>query len=257
MDAGRGVVAAVSAIANNDTPTGHRGGPPLYGRMMNSIRRGHGIGNSIRLVKLPLVFLEQRLYAEAIAQFWALSRALETQLEVHKAHPMVARVRELGLCVTPGYAADLRQLLGEDWDAAANEVLLTAATRDYVAALQEADPVSLTAAAFILYGALVVGGGKSTQAKVAKIFPRCDHKTFDVAPDMVAARAAFKRTFTEIGKEWPSHFETLERQAAEWMGRNNRVLLSIRCVGVKAAAAAAAAAAVAVVSVIGARALLR
>ena len=80
-----------------DTPTGHRGGPPLYGRMMNSIRRGHGIGNSIRLVKLPLVFLEQRLYAEAIAQFWALSRALEAQLEVHKADPMVARVRELGL----------------------------------------------------------------------------------------------------------------------------------------------------------------
>ena len=76
-------------------------------------------------------------------------------------------------------------------------------------------------------------------------------------PDMVAARAAFKRTFTEIGKEWPSHFDTLERQAAEWMARNNRVLLSIRCVDVKAAAAAAAAAAVAVVSVIGARALLR
>ena len=123
----------------------------------------------------------RRLYAEAIAQFWALSRALETQLEVHKGHPMVARVRELGLSVTPGYASDLRQLLGEDWDAAANEVLLTAATRDYVAALLEADPVSLTAAAFILYGALVVGGGKSTQAKVAKIFPRCDHATFDLS----------------------------------------------------------------------------
>ena len=40
----------------------------------------------------------------------------------------------------------LRQLLGEDWDAAANEALLTSATRDYVAALQEAGPVSLTAA---------------------------------------------------------------------------------------------------------------
>ena len=71
---------------------------------------------------------------------------------------------------------------------------------------------------------------------------------------MAAARAAFKRTFTEIGKEWPDYFETLERQAAE-LGRNNRVLLSIRRVGVKASAAAAAAAAVAVVSVIGARAL--
>ncbi len=41
------------------------------------------------------------------------------------------------------------------------------------------------------------------------------------------------------------------------MARNNRVLLSIRCVVVKAASASAPPAAVAVVSVIGARALLR
>ena len=119
---------------------------------------------------------------------------------------MVARVRELGLCVTPGYASDLRQLLGEDWDAAANEALLTAATRDYVAALQEADPVSLTAAAFILYGALVVGGGKSTQAKVAKIFPRCDHATFDVAPDMAAARGGVQ---AHLHRDWQGVATTL------------------------------------------------
>ena len=32
--------------------------PPLYGRMMRAIRTGHSIGNTIRILKLPLVFKE-------------------------------------------------------------------------------------------------------------------------------------------------------------------------------------------------------
>jgi hypothetical protein len=37
------------------------------------------------------------------------------------------------------------------------------------------------AASFILYGALVIGGGKQTQSKVRKVFPKYDHVLFDVA----------------------------------------------------------------------------
>ena len=64
-----------------------------------------------------------------------------------------------------------------------------------MADLQAAEPVSLVAAAFILYGALVVGGGKMTQAKVKKIFPRCDHKLFDV-------RDAVKEQAQSMGAEF-------------------------------------------------------
>ena len=73
----------------------------------------------------------------------------------------------LGRCVTPGYASDLKQLYGEEWLEIA-AAARTPATASYVAALEAADPVSLVAAAFILYGALVVGGGKATQAKVSQ-----------------------------------------------------------------------------------------
>ena len=192
----------------------------------------------MRMLKLPLIFTEQKLYAGAIAQFYWLSDALEAQLRQHADHPMVAKVAELGLCVTPGYASDLKELYGEGW----REVALAArtpATASYVAVLEAADPVSLVAAAFILYGALVVGGGKATQAKVRRVLPGCEHRLFDVAEDMAAARRQFKACFTGIGKQWPEHFETLEREAAAYMARNNAVVVSVRCWG-KAASAAAA-----------------
>ena len=84
----------------------------------------------------------QRLYAEAIAQFWALSRALETQLEVHKAtrwlRACAARpLRHSRLRVGP--AAVARRGLGRGRERGASRW-----RRDYVAALNEADPVSLT-----------------------------------------------------------------------------------------------------------------
>ena len=201
---------------------GHRGGAPLYGRMMKAIQTGHSFGNRVRMLKLPLIFLEPNLYAEAIAQFYWLSSTLELKLADHEAHPMIAKVKALNLCVTPGYESDLRELFGEgashpidlcivaayrlpkhpiiggsslsctDWRRVA-ERKRTAATTAYVKILESADAVSLTAAAFILYGALVVGGGKMTQRKVRKVLPGCQHALFDVADDMKSARTRATR----------------------------------------------------------------
>ena len=169
---------------------------------------------------------------------------------------MVARVRALGLRVTPGYQADLAVLYKcEDWRSAAAEAR-TAATERYVEDLKAANPVSLVAAAFILYGALVVGGGKQTQKKVKRIFPSCEHELFDVAPDMKASRMAFKNCFTAIGKEFPEHFETLETEAARYMALNNTVVLSVRCLG-RVAAKWAVGAAVASIAVFVATKLAR
>lgn len=218
------------ATQQEDVPVGHVGGKPLYGAMMKSIHRSHSIGNTIRMFKLPLIFTEPELYAGAITQFYLLTSTLEELLATHADHPMVARVRGLGLSVTAGYASDLKELYGEDWQTRVAKAE-TAATAAYIAVLKESSPVELVAAAFILYGALVVGGGKMTQQKVRKVFPDCTHALFDVAPDMKVARADFKATFTALGKDFPEHFEALERDSARFMSMNNQVVLSIRCVG--------------------------
>lgn len=218
-------------------PIGHVGGPPLYGRMMAAIRTGHSFGNTVRMLKLPLIFTEAELYAGAIAQFYHLSAALEAALRRHEADPMVARVRSLGLNVTPGYEADLKELYGHEWSSKA-EKAKTPATARYVKDLEQASPVELCAAAFILYGALVVGGGKLTQQKVRRVFPACEHALFDVAPDMAQARASFKAAFTALGKDFPQHFAQLEQDSARFMALNNTVVLSIRCVGRRVAVGA-------------------
>ena len=43
--------AARTADEDEVTPVGHIGGPPLYGRMMKAIRRGHTWGNNVRMIK--------------------------------------------------------------------------------------------------------------------------------------------------------------------------------------------------------------
>ena len=161
-----------------------------------------------------------------------VTEALEAQLARHADHELVAHVREAIALpdLAPGYAADLRQIFGDGaWPAA------TAATDEYVAALRNAGPVELVAALFILYGALVVGGGKQTQRKVKRLLPGCDHVLFDVAQDMRDARRRFKNAFTSIGKDHagvaavaPECADDLVRYASLYMRRNNAVVLSVR-----------------------------
>ena len=205
---------------------------PLYARLMQAIDVQHTWGNRVGFVKLPLIMLDIRLYGGAIAQFYMVTEALEAQLARHAEHKLVAHVRRaIDLKdLAPGYAADLRQIFGDGaWPTP------TAATEEYIKALRRAGPVELVAALFILYGALVVGGGKQTQRKVKRLLPGCDHVLFDVSEDMRAARRRFKNAFTSIGKDHagvaavaPECADDLVRYASLYMRRNNAVVLSVR-----------------------------
>jgi len=205
---------------------------PLYARLMQAIDVQHTWGNRVGFVKLPLIMLDIRLYGGAIAQFYMVTEALESELARHADHKLVAHVREAISLenLAPGYAADLRQIFGDGaWPAP------TAATEEYIKALRNAGPVELVAAVFILYGALVVGGGKQTQRKVKRLLPGCDHVLFDVSEDMRDARRRFKNAFTSIGRDHagvaavaPEAADDLVMYARVYMRRNNAVVLSVR-----------------------------
>lgn len=204
----------------------------LYGRMMGSIRMGHSLGNSLRMLKLPVILTDTQLYAGAIANFYWLTQTLEDRLQQHEreeAQGLVAEMRRtLTLRAAPGYEADLAELFGEDWKAQALRAR-TPATSTYCSVLESAGAVELVAAAFILYGALVVGGGKSTQRKVRKVFPGCEHKLFDLSDNMQELRKQFKETFNGLGSKYPEQENALVEQAARFMALNNTVVLSTRC----------------------------
>jgi hypothetical protein len=182
------------------------------------------------MLKLPLILTDTSLYAAAIANFYHLTYALEQALAAPfmKAEPMVVRVHSMGLSLAAGYEADLAQLYGPGWQAAAEQAK-TAETTAYCQVLATATPAQLVAAAFILYGALVIGGGKATQKKVKGVFPGCDHVLYDVADEMMEARASFRQCFNEIGAEHLHEYDTLVEEAARFMQLNNTVLLSISC----------------------------
>jgi len=209
---------------------------PLYGRLMGAIHIQHTWGNRLGMMKLPLLLLDLKLYGGAIAQFYVLTRTLEEEIEKHASHPLVAHVRtSVGLKpLAPGYAADLAQIFGDAW-ADAVVAARTPAIDEYVATLRRAGPVELVAALFILYGALVVGGGKQTQKKVQRVLPGCDHILFDVAEEMRDARRRFKNAFTAIAKDHagvaavaPESTDELVAFARAYMHRNNTVVLSVR-----------------------------
>lgn len=146
-----GMEAPSAATADGATTSDgfpvHDGGA-LYGKMMLAIRGSHSWGNRVRMLKLPVILTDAKLYAGAIANFYFLTRALERALDAPgaKDHAILAPVRALGLKLTGGYENDLRQLFGKEWEADAARAR-TAATDAYVATLEKADPVQLVAGA--------------------------------------------------------------------------------------------------------------
>ena len=221
----------------------------LFPRMMLEIKQAHHVGNTIRMWKLPLILLDSLSYGGAIAQFYWLTKVLESCLDAHKDAPILARVRGLGHRIAPLYEADLAELFGGAWAEAARSAR-TPATDAYCRVLESSTPTQLVAASFIIYGALVIGGGKATQRKVAKVFRGCRHALYDVADDMLTARTAFRECYNATGAENPEAFDELVAEAGKFMARNNEVVVSVRVtpfwwwrVAVVAAAATVAAAA--------------
>eukprot|EP00929_Paragymnodinium_shiwhaense_P041539 TRINITY_DN21568_c0_g1_i2.p1 TRINITY_DN21568_c0_g1~~TRINITY_DN21568_c0_g1_i2.p1 ORF type:complete len:245 (-),score=50.74 TRINITY_DN21568_c0_g1_i2:85-819(-) len=200
----------------------------LFGRMMKAIHTKHEFGNKVRMLKLPLILTDTRLYAAAIAQFYLLTKTLERRLDECKGDALVDAWLARGYKVTPGYESDLQEILGVEWHKFAEDEC-TPATRAYCETLETSSSIEVVGAAFILYGALVIGGGKATQRKVRKVFPACKHQLFDVAEDMVKARREFKEFFNGVGKESPEHADALVSHASRFMALNNTVILSARC----------------------------
>ena len=120
------------------------------------------------------------------------------------------------------------RLFGDDWVSSTN-TMKTSATEKYIKDIKDATDVEICSIAFILYGALVVGGGKATQRKAKKVIKSCDHALFDISDNMLQARKDFKETYRLLGEEYSNNFDDYVNYAQKYMGKNNEVVLSIRC----------------------------
>ena len=131
-------------------------------------------------------------------------------------------------CTKKYLLIDENRLFGLDWKIKV-EKLKTSSTEKYIHDIIKATDIELCTAVFILYGALVVGGGKSTQRKAKKVVKSCDHALFDISDDIVKSRKKFKAAFRALGEKYPEYFDEYVSNAQKFMGKNNEVVLSIRC----------------------------
>ena len=120
------------------------------------------------------------------------------------------------------------RLFGSEWKTQVDKAK-SSATEKYITTIKDASEVELCSISFILYGALVVGGGKSTQKKAKKVIRNCDHTLFDISDNMLQSRKNFKETFRCLGEKYSQHFDEFVSNAQRFMGKNNEVILSVRC----------------------------
>jgi len=142
----------------------------LFRACMDAIEQQHTIGQQLRGLALGAgLMTDSRCYAELLAQFYLCTREMECRLRDEACGDLVRQVAALAYHFTPDYEADLRHLIGEDWRARV-EFMANVPTQQYMKRIQNANEPELVAAAFILWGPLVIGGGAALKPRVRKAF---------------------------------------------------------------------------------------
>merc|ERR1712086_1036792 len=164
-------------------------------------------------------------------QFYTVTAAFEQKLAQKATGPDGQRVRTalagLDLRFSDGYQKDLHSLLGPDWQSkAACEYVkaINGATSDY--------GTVLAAAAFILWGPLVIGGGRALERKIKKSYGEgCTHVFEPICKLSKAEHDELKDKFATLMDCMPGDGVSqadLVSQARTFMDCNNELMKSVR-----------------------------
>lgn len=185
----------------------------LFRACMDTIRSSHTLGQTLRTAALTAGLLtDAKCYAELLGQFYLVTDALEERMcelmraaenekislsATPKSKPLlVAKVKALGYSFSDAYACDFRVLLGPCWLDILKTYWTTEPTERYIKRLQYATDAECVAAAFILYGPLIIGGGAMLKPRVERAFgAEVTHIFKDVSGSARGGRAARRREF--------------------------------------------------------------
>jgi hypothetical protein len=143
----------------------------LFKQCMDKIKNSHTTGQALRNAAVAAGALSDREnYAELLSLFYVATRAMEMRMdEIHESNSesidsltekkfaLLKEVKSLGYSFCKGYELDLEHLLGQNWKFKVDE-MTTEPAKKYVERLKVANENELVAAAFILWGPLVIGG---------------------------------------------------------------------------------------------------
>merc|ERR1712032_13725 len=168
-------------------------------------------------------------YTEALIQFYVCTKALDERLNRCKLD-IVVKVRDSlhKYAFVAGYEADLQQLLGEEcWEAEVRARTNPAASK-YCNYLRECDDLELVAAVYVLYGALVIGGGAAMEPRVKKRFGAAKLFESVIGPGRAERKGEFIALYDELLQaEDNERREKIVLATTQFMERNNALMLGM------------------------------
>ena len=219
----------------------------LFRACMDRIRSSHTTGQALRTALLTAGLLsDANCYAELLGQFYVATSALEKRMDEllltcedkggETSSLLISKVKNLGYSFSLGYEKDLQSLLGSDWKTII-ESWTTEPAKQYVQLLQSANDTECVAAAFILHGPLVIGGGAMLKPKIEKKFGIDATNVFqDVIGTVRGGRSKRRREFIELydtllddddGNE-SERFSSIVEKCGEYMRLNNEMMVAVR-----------------------------
>lgn len=209
----------------------------LFQACMKALRQPHATGNRLRLVVVVAgLFTDKTIYREVISCFYLLTRQLESSLEKRKDDPICEKLLKLGYHFTPHYEEDLKFLYDDPahWSdkvesVAKNNTTVAAYLKKIDKACEDGDASSLAGAAFVLWGALIIGGGAVAKPKIESAYgAKATHLFQDVTgPGREARKRAFIDTWDSLAPNESSSFRDIVDASQNFMEDNNRIMSSI------------------------------
>lgn len=202
---------------------------------MQAIRSAHVESNRVRMVLTVIgLFTDKIIYTEVMTIFYTLTKELESKLEEKKKDDdaICRTILTLGYNFTPGYEKDLTFLYGSsDWKEQAKDIFAKSpAAVSYLRWIQRAkSSAQLAGAAFVLWGALVIGGGAVARPRVAAAFgEEATHVFRDVTgPGREQRKRDFVEAWDALAVKDSQHFIETVQASQQCMQANNDVLGSV------------------------------
>ena len=230
-------------VRNQGKPDG------LFRACMDKIKESHSVGQALRGAALTAGLLTDTCcYAELLGQFYIATAALEKRIDqvlLDESNSdtrrstarcsLLRQVKSLGYAFRNGYERDLEYLLGSDWQKTINK-WTTVPAQQYVNQLDKADEVELVAAAFILWGPLVIGGGAALKPRVEKAFGKGATNVFEdvVGPGRGERRRIFIELYDSLldaeddAAKKQESFDAIVKSSGEFMVLNNGMMMAVR-----------------------------
>ena len=215
----------------------------LFRTCMSSIRSAHFTANKLRAALVLMgVFTDVALYTHSLTMFYVVTRQVENKLFADEEFLatltpeeicMLEKIKTMQFQFTTGYEKDLQVLYGKlhpnlSWQMCVEKVVRsTPIVQEYQAHIKNMTKASeLAGAVFVLWGALIIGGGAMIQPKAKKLVGADAVNVFEsiIGPSREARRALFIQTWDSLAENSSLAAHEVQESAKKCMEFNNDMM---------------------------------